>query len=71
VLRQLHYDAPLQRGYARVSAPNKALVGSRVAAAGEPSLTLHFHDGAIDVAPAGRPAPRKAAPARPEQPKLL
>jgi exodeoxyribonuclease VII large subunit len=69
VLRQLHYDAPLKRGYARISAPGKPLVGSRAAAVGEPRLTLHFDDGTLDVAPAGRAAPRK--PASPEQPKLL
>jgi exodeoxyribonuclease VII large subunit len=71
VLRQLHYDAPLKRGYARVSAPGKALVGSRAAAAGEPRLTLHFHDGAVEVAPAGRASPRKPAEPRGDQPKLL
>ncbi|MDP3675962.1 MAG: exodeoxyribonuclease VII large subunit [Novosphingobium sp.] len=73
--RQLSPDAPLTRGYARVSAPGHALVPSRAAAAREARLTLHFHDGTLDVTTdAAPPAPR--APARrrilpTEQPKLL
>jgi exodeoxyribonuclease VII large subunit len=71
VHRQLSPDAPLQRGYARVSAAGKTLVGSRAVAAGEPRLTLHFHDGTLEVTPAGKFAARKPATAVGEQPKLL
>ena len=71
--RQLSPDAPLARGYARVSAPDRALVASRAAASQEPRLTLHFHDGTLDVSTGlvatARPA-RKTAAAT-EQPKLL
>jgi len=73
--RQLSPDAPLARGYARVSAPGRALVASRAVAAQEPRLTLHFHDGTLDVAtgPAPALAPRRARKSLPaaEQPKLL
>jgi exodeoxyribonuclease VII large subunit len=75
VHRQLSPDAPLQRGYARVSAPGKTLVGSRAAASGEPRLTLHFHDGTLDVAPGSaalaRGPARKAPSPAGVQPKLL
>ena len=77
--RQLSPDAPLARGYARVSAPGHALVASRAAAAREARLTLHFHDGTLDVATGTTPASAQAAPRAPprprppasEQPKLL
>ena len=70
--RQLSPDAPLARGYARVSAPGRALVPNRAIAAGEPRLTLHFADGTLDVATgsAPRPAARIRHPPA-EQPKLL
>ena len=72
VLDQLNPKAPLSRGYALVEAPGGQLVPSRAAAAGEPRLTLHFHDGTLDVstsAPAR--APRRGQGPAPDQPKLL
>ncbi|MCA1661557.1 MAG: exodeoxyribonuclease VII large subunit [Novosphingobium sp.] len=72
--RQLSPDAPLARGYARVSAPGRALVASKAAAASEPRLTLHFHDGTLEVATGAGPAqaPRRRLGGRAsEQPKLL
>jgi len=71
--RQLSPDAPLARGYARVSAPGRALVASKAAAQGEPRLTLHFHDGTLEVstgAPAA-PTPRRRPAPVADQPKLL
>ena len=67
--------APLQRGYARVSAAGQAVVGSRAEALTHTALTLHFRDGQIDVAPADpstgtspkRP-PRQKPARRPELP---
>ena len=70
--RSLSPDAPLARGYARVSAPGRALVASRAVAEGEPRLTLHFHDGELEVATGRSPsAVRRRASPRPDQPKLL
>jgi exodeoxyribonuclease VII large subunit len=70
--RSLSPDAPLARGYARVSAPGRALVASRAVAEGEPRLTLHFHDGELEVATGRSPsAVRRSASPRPDQPKLL
>jgi exodeoxyribonuclease VII large subunit len=70
--RSLSPDAPLTRGYARVSAPGRALVPSRAVAEGEPRLTLHFHDGELEVATGRSPSAvrRRASPAS-DQPKLL
>ena len=70
--RSLSPDAPLARGYARVSAPDRPLVASRAVAEGEPRLTLHFHDGELEVATGRSPsAVRRSASPRPDQPKLL
>lgn len=72
----LNPDAVLQRGYVRVTGADGATLTSRAAAADEPSLTLHFRDGALKVAPGdGPPAPSRSRPAAkappPEQGKLL
>lgn len=72
----LNPDAVLQRGYVRVTGADGATLTSRAAAADEPSLTLHFRDGALKVAPGdGPPAPSRSRPAPkappPEQGKLL
>ncbi len=45
--QQVSPDGPLKRGYARVSAADGTLVGSRKAAAAAGSLNLHFADGTI------------------------
>ncbi|MBC7158799.1 MAG: exodeoxyribonuclease VII large subunit, partial [Porphyrobacter sp.] len=79
VRRQLDPEAPLQRGYALVSAPGHAVIASRALAERQDALTLKFADGALAVVPAGgeaAPAPRKP-PAKGgrtpgyDQPKLL
>ncbi|MFN9377000.1 MAG: exodeoxyribonuclease VII large subunit [Novosphingobium sp.] len=72
----LNPDAVLQRGYVRVTGADGATLTSRAAAVDEPSLTLHFRDGALKVAPGdGPPAPSRSRPAPkappPEQGKLL
>jgi len=74
----LNPDAVLQRGYVRVTAGDGATLTTRVAAASESTLVLHFRDGELTVAPGDVPPP--AAPSRsrpapktppPEQGKLL
>ncbi len=62
--RQLDPKAPLARGYALVSAPDRPLIATREDAAGQPVLTLEFADGTLDVLPAsGRGGkPRRPAP---------
>lgn len=59
--RQLDPRAPLRRGYALVTGPDGHVVGGRKIAAGLAEMILEFHDGTLQVSPAG--APRKAAPA--------
>lgn len=68
---QLHPDRPLQRGYVMVLAASGAAVTEAAAAAREPSLTLRFSDGRLDVVPAGGSPRRKTASPADEQPKLL
>ncbi|MDM7928983.1 exodeoxyribonuclease VII large subunit [Blastomonas fulva] len=57
VLAQLDPDAPLQRGYARVTAADGRTLLDRASAQREPSLALHFRDGVLDVVPADGPVP--------------
>ncbi|KPF75662.1 exodeoxyribonuclease VII large subunit [Blastomonas sp. AAP25] len=57
VLAQLDPDAPLQRGYARVTAADGRTLLDRASAQNEPSLALHFRDGVLDVVPADGPVP--------------
>jgi len=57
--RQLDPRAPLLRGYALVTGPDGHVVGGRALAAGLAEMTLEFHDGSLQVSPAG--APRKTA----------
>ena len=74
VLHQLDPKAPLARGYALVSAPGHAVVGSRELAAQLPGLTLQFADGGLEVTPDGKPRRKPATPKAPppaSQPKLL
>ena len=67
-------DRVLQRGYVRVTAGDGRTLVSRVAAAGEATLLLHFRDGELAAVPAGD-TPRRASPRTrpplPEQGKLL
>ncbi len=66
--------APLKRGYALVSAPGHPVVSSRAVAAAQPTLSLEFADGTLEVATAGAP-PKKPRPAasqaRPTQDDLF
>ncbi len=67
-------DRVLQRGYVRVTGSDGRTLVSRVAAAREAALLLHFRDGELAAVPAGE-APRRASPRvkppPPEQGKLL
>src|SRR3546814_18021226 len=50
LLESLDPDAPLKRGYARVSARlNDAVVGSAAVARAAGAVTLHFADGTVDA----------------------
>jgi exodeoxyribonuclease VII large subunit len=60
--RSLNPRAPLERGYALVSAPGHAVVASRALAAAQAALTLEVADGRLEVAPGGA-AQRKPRPA--------
>ena len=62
VLAQLDPDAPLQRGYARVTAGDGRTLIDKAVAVREPRLTLHFRDGTLDVAPADGPPPPPVSP---------
>ncbi|MFZ5664443.1 MAG: exodeoxyribonuclease VII large subunit [Pseudomonadota bacterium] len=62
VLAQLDPDAPLQRGYARVTAGDGRTLIDKAVAAREPRLTLHFRDGTLDVAQADGPPPPPVSP---------
>ena len=70
-------DQVLARGYVRVTGAAGRTLTTRAAAAGEPVLALHFHDGELAVSPGTAPvraAPRpKPAPSGDDSPqgKLL
>ncbi|MFC4846659.1 exodeoxyribonuclease VII large subunit [Hephaestia sp. GCM10023244] len=71
LLESLDPDAPLKRGYARVSARvNDAVVGSTTAARAAGAVTLHFADGTVD-ARVERGGAKSYAAAKPDQPSLL
>ncbi|MFW2851708.1 exodeoxyribonuclease VII large subunit [Sphingomonas sp. TX0543] len=63
-------DAPLQRGYARVTARGGATIATAAAARAAGAVTLHFRDDRIDAKVEGARARPYAAPP-PEQPSLL
>jgi exodeoxyribonuclease VII large subunit len=44
---QLSPDAPLKRGYARISSADGDLVNNRAAAIDRGAINLHFHDGDV------------------------
>ena len=82
LLRQVHPDAPLSRGYAKVTDRNGQVVTKTQGAIDAALLDLHFGDGKVGVAVGDapekptktvKPAPKKsAAPkAAGDQPKLL
>ena len=60
-------DRVLQRGYARITAPDGRTLVDRSAAAGEAALTIHFRDGALAATPLDAAAPARA-PAKPRAP---
>jgi len=68
VLPQLNPYAPLDRGYAVVSAPDGHAVTSREAAAKQPVLTLRFRDGTLDVATGSSPPPARRRKSGPDEP---
>lgn len=45
--QQVSPDGPLKRGYARVSALDKSVIGSRASAIRAGAVNLHFHDGTV------------------------
>ncbi|HCS18488.1 MAG TPA: exodeoxyribonuclease VII large subunit, partial [Erythrobacter sp.] len=70
VMRSLDPDTVLARGYVRVTGPDGTTLTDRAAAAAQPSLTLKFRDGDLQVAPGETPPPSpppqpsRAAPRR-------
>ena len=69
--QSFHPDAPLERGYVRVSARvSDAVVATAAAARAAGAFTLHFRDGVVDarVERAGGKAYEKTSP---DQPSLL
>jgi exodeoxyribonuclease VII large subunit len=80
LLVQVHPDAPLSRGYAKVTDKEGQVITSSKAATDARNLQLHFGDGKVDALTGGTPiSPQKSAkakkpaPQKPvgEQPKLL
>jgi exodeoxyribonuclease VII large subunit len=71
LLESLNPDAPLQRGYVRVSArPGGAVVANAAAARKAGTVTLHFADGTVD-ARVERAGGKTYAADKSEQPTLL
>ena len=75
IMASLNPDNVLARGYVRVTGADGATLTTREAAAAEASLTLHFRDGLLQVAPGeapAAPAPRRPRPAaKPAQDDLF
>ena len=63
-------DAPLQRGYARVTARGGATLATTAAARTAGAVTLHFRDGTVEARVEGGRSRAYAQP-EPEQPSLL
>ena len=65
LMTSLHPDTLLGKGYVRVTGPDGRTLVEAAAARVQPSLTLHFRDGPLNVAPLeGVPPARKPAPAK-------
>ena len=67
IMASLDPDSVLKRGYVRVTGGDGQTLVSRVGAAKEAALTLHFRDGTLGVVPEGKapsapPAPRRTPP---------
>lgn len=71
LLGSLHPEAPLKRGFARVTGTDGHTITSREAAIAAGQVGLHFADGAVDAAIGGEappvrpPAPKRDKPASP------
>ncbi|MCC2980886.1 exodeoxyribonuclease VII large subunit [Sphingomonas sp. IC4-52] len=70
LLASVDPDAPLARGYARVTDRAGATLTSAAAARAAGGLTLNFADGAVDTKVEGARS-RSYPPAKPEQPTLF
>jgi len=65
--QQVSPDGPLKRGFARVSSPDGAHIGNRVAAEKSRVVKLHFHDGEIGAQIDG--FLENTAPSSPKKPR--
>ncbi|WP_332040573.1 exodeoxyribonuclease VII large subunit [Parasphingorhabdus sp.] len=61
--QQVSPDGPLKRGYARVSALDKSVIGSRAAAIKAGAVNLHFHDGTVAAHVGDKPEAQSEPPA--------
>ena len=71
VLVAVNPDAPLGRGYVRVTARDGRTLTSAEAARGAGALTLRFRDGTVDAKVEKAGAKAYSSPPKPEQPTLL
>jgi exodeoxyribonuclease VII large subunit len=62
VMASLNPDNVLKRGYARITGPDGRTLTTSALAAKQPSLTLHFQDGTLDVATGAKPPKPKPTP---------
>lgn len=69
LLKQCHPDAPLKRGYAKVTDKAGAIVASRDAAKAAGSIKLHFSDGAVMAQVGERHAAGSAPDRKPSKPR--
>ncbi len=70
LLASVDPDAPLARGYARVTAKGGETLATTAAARSAGAVTLHFRDGTVDAQVEGA-RPRAYARPKPEQPTLF
>jgi exodeoxyribonuclease VII large subunit len=70
LLTSVDPDAPLARGYARVTAKGGATLTTTAAAKSAAAVTLHFRDGTVDAQVEGARA-RSYSKTKPEQPTLF
>jgi exodeoxyribonuclease VII large subunit len=61
-MASLNPDNVLKRGYARITGPDGRTLTTSALAAKQPSLTLHFQDGTLDVATGAKPPKPKSTP---------
>ena len=70
LMHSLHPEAPLQRGFARVTDSNGKTISTTTAATAAAHVLLRFADGQVaahvgDTSVVTQPAPKRAAPAKP------